>query len=138
VAKKLGLQLALLLGLVAIFVAPTWARRFALTASSRVPGAAGEVFTKNDNNGNTELTLTVKFLAPPASLTPPGTAYVVWFAVEGNPPMNEGELRIDKNRKGIFRTHTPSKVFDIFVTVESDPMVKSPSDEGVMRTKVQP
>ena len=136
--KKLAVGLALLLSCLTIFVAPTWARRFALTASSRVPGASGEVVTKNDKNGNTELVLSVKFLAPPASLTPPGTAYVVWFATPDDPPMNEGQLKIDRNRKGDFRTHTPAKVFDIFVTVESDPTVKSPSDEGVLRTKVQP
>jgi hypothetical protein len=137
-AKKLSLQLALLFSLLAIFVAPTWARRFALTASPRVPGAAGEVITRTDNNGNTQLTMTVKFLAPPTSLTPPGAVYVVWFATDGDQPMNEGELKIDKNRRGDFKTHTPAKAFDIFVTVESDPMAKTPSDDGVMRTKVQP
>jgi hypothetical protein len=137
-SSKIPVQLALLLALTTIFVAPTWARRFAVTASARVPGASGEVITRTDNNGNTQLTMSVKFLASPGSLTPPGTAYVVWFSTEGNPAENEGELKIDKNRKGEFKTHTPSKAFDIFVTVESDPMVKAPSDDRVLSTKVQP
>ncbi len=137
-AKKLTIQSALLLTLIMIFGATTWARRFELTASARVPSAAGIVITRTDKNGNTDLTMDVRFLAKPGSLTPPGAAYVVWFAQEGMPPENEGELKIASNLRGQFKTHTPWKAFDIFVTAENDPMVKTPTDDGVLRTKVQP
>jgi hypothetical protein len=138
VAKKLVIQLALLLSLVAIFVAPMWARKFALTGSARVPAASGEVETKTDHNGNTQVDLKVGNLAKPGALTPPATAYVVWFRMEGADPQNEGVLRIDDHLKGEFRTRTPWKVFDVSITAESDPAVKVPTDEGVLRTRVQP
>src|ERR1700722_13915302 len=118
--NKFGIQVALLLVLILGLGVRTWARRFELTASSRVPAAAGQVITKIDKNGNTELTMDVRFLAKPGSLTPPGTSYVVWFAMEGMPPENQGELKIANNLRGQFRTHTPWKAFDIFVTAENN------------------
>jgi len=135
--RKLTIQVALLMTIIATLSAPIWAHKFTLTASARVPAAAGEVFTGKDRNGNTELTMTVKFLAKAQNLTPPSNTYVVWFAMEGMPPQNEGELKIDKNLHGDFKTHTPWKNFDIFVTAETDPMVQMPTDDGVLRTKIR-
>jgi hypothetical protein len=135
--RKLAMKTALLMAIITTLGAPTWAHKFPLTASARVPAATGEVVTGKDRNGNTELTMTVRFLAKAQNLTPPSNTYVVWFAMEGMPPENEGELKIDKNLRGDFKTHTPWKNFDIFVTAESDPMIQMPSDDGVLRTKIR-
>jgi hypothetical protein len=114
-----------------------WATKFTLTASTKVPSASGEVNTDTDNNGNTKVDIKVQNLARPGNLTPPATAYTVWFQQEGSAPQNEGELRVGKDLKGQLKTTTQWKNFDVFITAESDPNTKTPSGDTVLRTKVQ-
>jgi len=134
--RRLLIRLALLF--VALAVGTTsWAHKFHMTASQTVPGALGELDANEDRNGNTEVRMTVQHLAKPSQLTPPTTAYIVWFQQQGSDPANEGELRIGDKMKGEFKTSTPWKNFDVFITAESDPQVKSPSGQVVLRTTVQ-
>jgi hypothetical protein len=134
---KSTLQTATVLGFILALTAVTYARKFSLTASSKVPAASGEINAKTDKNDNTEVELKVQNLAKPGSLTPPATSYVVWFESQGLPPENEGELKVGDNLKGEVKDTTPSKNFDVVVTAESDPLAKSPSDDVILRAKVQ-
>jgi hypothetical protein len=57
---------------------------------------------------------------------------------KGGSPENQGQLKVDKKLAANFRTVTPSKSFDLFVTGERDAGVKVPSGPEVLRTAVQP
>jgi hypothetical protein len=114
------------------------AKKFPLTAAAAVPAARGQVDIGHDKNGNTKVELKVEHLAAPDNLTPPRTAYVVWFQERGTEPLNQGVLKPGKDLKATFRSVTPLKTFDILVTAESDPNAKTPGGSEVMRASVQP
>jgi hypothetical protein len=114
------------------------AKKYPLAADKSVPGARGQVDVGKDDNGNTKVEVEVEHLAGPESLTPPRTAYVVWFQERGSEPMNQGLLRPDKNLKAKFKSVTSAKIFDVFVTAETDQTTKSPGGSEVLRGSVQP
>lgn len=135
--KRTPFLLPLLSILIFSFALSLQAKTFPMTSSSATPAASGKVEAKKDKNGNTLVTIKTEHLAEPGMLTPPATNYVVWFAEEGAQPMNEGQLKVAKSLKGEFKTTTHNQNFDVFITAESDPLVKSPSGESVLKTKVQ-
>ena len=112
------------------------AKKFPLTAASIVPAAKGSVEVGKDGNGNTELKLKVEHLANPTSLSPSQANYIVWLQEKGSGPENQGELKVNGKLEGSFRTVTPRKNFELFVTGENDGTVKSPSGPEVLRTTV--
>lgn len=130
--------LAACVALVLLPAAARAAKKFPMTANTAVPAARGDVEVNTDKNSNTHVKLTVDFLAEPASLTPPASAYVVWFQQNGSPAQNEGELKVNKNRKGSFETVAPFRNFDVFVTAEQSRSVQAPSGPQVLKTTVQP
>jgi hypothetical protein len=113
------------------------AKTFQLTSSPTTPAASGKVEVKKDKNGNTTVEISAEHLAKPGMLTPPATDYVVWFREEGGEPVNQGQLRVAKSLRGEFKTTTRFQNFEVFVTAESDPQVKLPSGDSVLKTKVQ-
>jgi hypothetical protein len=107
-----------------------------LTPATSVPAAMGHAEITHDKNGNTLVDLKVHHLAKPENLTPPASAYVVWFQPAGQPPQNQGVLRVDSDLNGEFKTTTPLKNFDIFVTAEPGPTVTAPTGSEIMRQHV--
>ncbi|HYP09776.1 MAG TPA: hypothetical protein VER03_26365 [Bryobacteraceae bacterium] len=114
------------------------AKKYPLTADKSVPAARGQVDVGRDKNGNTKVEIEVEHLAPPENLTPPRTAYVVWFQERGAEPLNQGTLKPNKNLKATFKSVTPLKTFDVIVTAESDPNSKTAGGSEVLRASVQP
>jgi hypothetical protein len=114
------------------------AKKYPLTADPSIPAARGQVDVGRDKNGNTKVELQVEHLAPPENLTPPKTAYVVWFQERGAEAANQGTLKPNKGLKAKFKSVTPLKTFDVLVTAESDPTAKSPSGPEALRATVQP
>jgi hypothetical protein len=128
---------SLAIGLLALTSVAT-AKKYPLTADKSVPAARGQVDVGRDKNGNTRVEIEVEHLAAPENLTPPRTAYVVWFQERGSEPLNQGALKPNKSLKANFKSITPLKSFDVFVSAESDPNTKSPSGSEVLRASVQP
>lgn len=114
------------------------AKKYPFTADKSVPAARGQVDVGRDKNGNTKVEIEVEHLAAPENLTPSRTGYVVWFQERGAEPSNQGALKPNKDLKATFKSITPLKSFDVFVTAESDPNAKAPSGLEVMRASVQP
>ena len=112
-------------------------KKFPLVADSSVPAAQGEVDLGKDKNGNTEVKLKAKHLAKPDSLTPPASAYVVWIQERSGTATNAGALEVNKKLEAEFKTVTPAKTFDIFVTPETDAAAKTPSGIQVLKASVQ-
>lgn len=114
------------------------AKKFPMTAASIVPAARGEVQIDKDKNGNIRVNMKVEHLANPENLTPAAVVYVVWLQDKGGNPENQGQLKVDKKLTASFKTVTPSKSFDLFVTAERDSGAKAPSGPEVLRTAIQP
>ena len=108
-----------------------------LNPSSSVPAAMGHAEITHDKNGNTVVDLKVHHLAKPENLSPPESVYVVWFQPPGQPAQNQGMLRVDKDLNGEFKTTTPLKNFDVFVTAEPGPTVTAPTGPEIMRQHVR-
>jgi hypothetical protein len=124
--------------LLALLCTATYAaKKFPMTAASIVPAARGQVDIDKDKNGNIRVNMKIQYLARPENLTPPAVAYVVWLQDKGGTPENQGQLKIDKKMAASFKTVTPSKGFDLFVTAERDSGVKAPSGPEVLRATIQ-
>jgi hypothetical protein len=119
-----------------LFAAQGWGKTYHFAPTSIDPSAAGDVDLSKDKNGNTNVSLRVEHLAKPALLTPPANLYVVWFQEPGSEPANEGQLQVGNDLRGQLKTTTPLHKFDIFVTAEMDPTVKTPSDQIVLRVTI--
>ena len=113
------------------------AKKLPLTASSVVPGARGYVEVDTDKNGNDRVKMVVGHLANPQNLTPPASAYIVWFQEVGGAAQNKGQLKVDKDLKAEFRSVTSSKSFALFVTGERDSSASAPSGTEVFRLMIQ-
>ena len=112
-------------------------KKFDMKTSSSVPAAVGRAILEHDRNKNVQVTLEVQHLAKPQSLAPAKGTYVVWIQPEGQEANNVGVLRVNDDLKGDFRTTTPYKKFDLFVTAEDSPTVSSPSGTEIMRQQLE-
>ncbi len=120
-----------------IFGGLTWAKTYHFANTKIDPSAMGDIDLGHDKNGNTIVNVRVEHLAKPSMLTPPSTMYVVWFQQPGSDPENEGQLLVGNDLRGQLRTTTPLHNFDVFVTAETDPTVKTPSDQLVLHGTIQ-
>ena len=122
-----GALLVLLLsgGLAAACAAAT----LPLGSSSEIPAAQGKVSLKNTKNGNVQIKLSVKHLAPPGRITPGSEVFVVWARglAPGAEAQNLGALVVDKNLSGKITATTAMSSFDLFLTCEQSQTVTLPS-----------
>jgi hypothetical protein len=100
-----------------------------LGSSPEIPAAQGEARLHRTKNGNVEIKLSVKHLAPPGRITPGADVFVVW--VRGLAPeaeaQNLGALKVDKKLNGKITAVTAMSSFDLFITCEQSQTVTVPS-----------
>jgi hypothetical protein len=113
------------------------AKDFQFTASSSVPAARGRVEFDTDKSGNNKVKVKVEHLALPANLTPPRSAYIVWFQQSDGQPAIQGVLKVNHDLQGEFETSTPWKSFKVFVTAEDNTSPASPSGQEILSATVQ-
>ena len=135
--KKTICRLALLCAVVLAVGTVGWAKTYHMSATNIVPGAAAELNVEKEKNGNVQVDVNVKHLAKPGLLTPPANSYVVWFQQQGSAPQNQGELKIGNDLKGELKSTTSLVNFNVFVTGETDPRTKTPSNQLVLQATVQ-
>jgi hypothetical protein len=82
--------------------------------------------------------LKAEHLANPQDLATAEAIYVVWFRQSGGTPVNEGQLRPNKDLEAGLQTTTPFKSFDVIVTAERDPAVPRPTGPEAMHGAVRP
>ena len=103
-----------------------------LSASS-VPAAQGNVETKTDRNGNTQVDIKVKHLAMPDRLEPGAKGYVVWLMSEGQSAyQNIGALKVNQDLEGTYSTKVPYKAFKLIVTPERSMTAQEPTGDAVL------
>ena len=100
-----------------------------LGSSSEIPAAQGKVHLRNTKNGNVEIKLSVKHLAPPGRITPGASVFVVWARglTPGAEAQNLGALRVDKNLSGKITAVTAMSSFDLFITCEQSQTAAHPA-----------
>jgi len=115
-------------------------QKTALEPSGSAPAAQGTVESARGDNGNTQLKVGVKHLAPPQNIAAGASTYVVWAnPVAGNAePQNLGALAIGDDRTGELRTVTPLHSFELSVTPEASAKVQRPSNEPILRARISP
>ena len=132
-AAVLALSAALFL-----LVTVALADEFPMRNATIEPAAEGVVHANTDRNGNLDIEVVVKHLAPPERLSPSHQNYVVWVQPPGKSPENIGMLRINKDdMAGSLRTKVTYRSFDIFVTAEDNAHLDSPMGPEVLRGTVQ-
>jgi hypothetical protein len=131
-------RIRIVLALAVLSAGVGFAKKYVLTPASIVPAAAGELNVGTDKNGNTELKIKLRHLAKPEGLTPPKSAYVIWIQQAGGTPERIGILKVNSKLEGSFESTTPYKAFDLSITAEDDPNLKSPSGPEVLRGSVRP
>lgn len=121
---------ALLVVLLSVALAtPIGAVTLQLGSSTEIPAARGAVRLKHTKNGNVEIKLRVKHLAPPGRITPGADVFVVWVRglAPGAEAQNLGALQVDKNLSGKLTAVTSMSSFDLFLTCEQSQTTTAPS-----------
>jgi hypothetical protein len=135
---KLNKTLTLSVAAVLLLATAALADQFKMRAGESNPAAMGVVHVNTDRNGNLNLEMDAKHLAPPDRLSPAHSAYVVWVQPSGKPAEVMGQLRVNtQDEAASFKTSVPYHNFDIFVTAEDTPKPDSPSSTEVLRTSIQ-
>jgi|SRR5579875_1623671 len=115
-------------------------KTFRMVASRDVPAAHGSVIVKKDTkNHNVDLTVKVRDLAKPATLTPPEDVYIVWVEPRDAPPQKEGAIEVSGNSlQGQLTATTTARQFKLVITAEKSLSANQPSSRQVLWADVSP
>ncbi len=109
----------------------------AVTNNAVAPAAQGIVRTQQDENGNTQVNISVKHLAKPSLVSSQASTYVVWVKPSGESSyQNIGALRVNQDLEGNYQTSVPYQNFDLIVTPERSAMARSPKGVTVIQKNV--
>ena len=102
---------------------------YELGASSVIPAAQGKVRLHKTKNGNIEVKLAVKHLAPPGRIIPGSDVFVVWVRglAVGSEAQNLGALKVDSKLNGNITAVTALSSFDLFITCEQSQTATLPA-----------
>jgi hypothetical protein len=109
----------------------------AMVSASDVPASQGTVKVTEGDNGNTNISLRVKHLAPPPKMASDSTVYVVWLQPRDGAKQNIGALTLNSNLEGSLDTVTPHRRFQLTVTPEPSGLAAQPSHDPVFTTEVE-
>ena len=107
-----------------------------MRSASGVPASQGTVSATAGDNGNTNLSIRVKHLAPPEQISSEATVYVVWIQPRDFPRQNVGALTLSDNLEGSLDTVTPHRRFMVSVTPESIGTAGRPTNAPVFTADV--
>ena len=118
-----------------IFGGGSDAKQTMLTSADN-PAGQGTVQARAGDNGNTDLDVRVKHLAPPGKAAADATVYVVWIKPRNAELQNVGALEIDDDLVGRLRTTTPHRSFTVTVTPEPSSRMGAPTHPAVFTAEV--
>ncbi|MFN7957088.1 MAG: anti-sigma factor [Holophagaceae bacterium] len=105
--------------------------------ASDIPAGQGTVKVTSGDNGNSNVSIRVKHLAPPSKIAADSTVYVVWFRPVDGDSQNVGALILNSDLEGSLDTLTPHRRFRITVTPEPNGQAASPTNEPVFTYHVE-
>ncbi len=104
--------------------------------SSIVPAATGAIKTKKDKNNNYALSIDVRNLAEPKSLTPAKEAYIVWMEDGKNAVKKLGQISpSSKSLKASLNATSVTEPTRIFITAEDGIERQNPEGQIILTTK---
>lgn len=104
--------------------------------SSIVPAADISATKKTDSHNNITLKITAKGLASPDRLNPAGNNYSIWVVTNDYGVKNVGQLTVTNAKKSTFKTVTPFDFSEVFITVEDQGDLLTPTGAEISRTKM--
>ena len=107
-----------------------------MVSGAGVPASEGTVKATSGDNGNTNLAIRVKHLAPPSKVSADATVYVVWIQPRNAAKQSVGALKLNDNLEGSLNTVTPHRRFLVMVTPEPSGQVAQPTHEPVFTSDV--
>ena len=112
----------------------------AMRSGVGVPASEGKVTTSSAANGNTNVNVHIKHLAPARKLVPDATVYIVWIQPRTDPSTweNVGALVLNDNLEGSLDTVTAQTRFRVEVTPEVSGTVPQPTHDSVLSADVGP
>lgn len=138
IVQRVVLRIALPMLTLAI-MAPGCARSTTqeMVSGPGVPASQGTISATKADNGNTNVSVRVKHLAPPSKVASDATVYVVWVQARNAAKQSVGALRLDSNLEGHLSTVTPHRRFLVMVTPEPSGQVAQPTHEPVFTSDVE-
>ncbi|MEZ4293953.1 MAG: hypothetical protein R3B70_03170 [Polyangiaceae bacterium] len=127
-----SIALAIALGTVAC----SSAQMVPMVSGPQTPAAMGTVTFKPTENGNLEVSVSVRHLAYPERVAPGAVAYVVWIQPHGGAPQNVGALVVRDDLTGQLTTVTPHQAFELYITAENDPAASAPRGPRVLTSVI--
>lgn len=128
--------LALSIAAAGIFLISSCGNTTRFPVSSFAPAADIKAKTKIDKNNNHVITVTAKNLASPDRVDAASNAYVIWIRTDDNKVMNLGQLRNENAQTASLTTVTPYDPKEIFITLEEQGSVSTPSGTEISRAEV--
>lgn len=114
--------------------------KFTPHGTPKAPDAEAKIIADvNQSTAITRLTITTEHLAPPERLADQGTTFVVWAKKDsGKEWQRVGALKYnaDKRTGDLEDASVPLTVFDLVITVESQPAPPGPSPTIVVFQKI--
>jgi hypothetical protein len=132
--KMKHIKCLMLIALAVVFASCGATAKFPV--SSIAPAADITARKKTDNHNNITLQITAKSLASPDRLNPAGSNYSVWVITNDHGVKNVGQLNIKNAKKSTFKTVTPFDFSEVFITVEEQGNLLTPSGVEISRTKM--
>lgn len=108
----------------------------AFQPSPVMPGVENLIEMSADANGNNRVKFKVNHLAPPDTLVPPKSFYVVWAQSAEGRSVPLGRLWIGSTRIGAFEATVPFIEFRLIVTAENDLVPEMPAEPIVLSTEL--
>lgn len=113
------------------------ATRIEAPADAPALGSDAKIVAKKNKTGTYAVSVAVDNLAPAARLAPEAQSFVVWFVAGEQPPVRAGVLAYDEgDRRGALEATTPSRVFEVRITLEKEAAPAAPSGPAILATKV--
>lgn len=112
------------------------APREPMTSSAQNIAGEGTVQVKGGDNGNTEVEVEVKHLAPPARVEADSSVYVVWIQPHNAQIQNVGALEVNGDLVGKLDTTTPHRAFTLTITPEPSARMSAPTHKAVFTSEV--
>jgi hypothetical protein len=107
-----------------------------MVSSEGVPASEGTVDATAGANGNTNVAIRVKHLAPPSKVQADATVYVVWIQPHNAEAQSVGALVVNSNLEGRLDTVTPHRRFAVMVTPEPSGQVSRPTHDPVFTSDI--
>jgi hypothetical protein len=128
--------IALSIAAAGIFLITSCGKTTRFPVSSFAPAADIKATTKVDKNNNNVISVKAKNLASPDRIETAGNAYVIWIRTDDNQVHNLGQLRNENAQTASLTTVTPYDPKEIFITLEEQGSVSTPSGTEISRAEV--